>query len=145
MEPVTIVVVFVLVVWAITRISVRRGWHVAIGLPAGVALFIVGQVMAFYLCFLGSLTVVRATSIPLFLSVFLFPVVGGLISVGLAACMPRTTRGGRMHAEEQALELELARACATVPCARCGRDNSVETRICPRCGDRPARRDASAH
>ena len=68
----------------------------------------------------------------IFLGLFLglvFPVVGWLI----VALMPRTSAAREQDRIERETQGELKEASQLAACPKCGRHNSIKTRVCPRC------------
>jgi hypothetical protein len=57
----------------------------------------------------------------------------GPIALIVAACLPKTKEARERTELEIKTKLELAYTSQTQPCPRCGRENSVATRICPQC------------
>src|SRR5262245_60810774 len=58
---------------------------------------------------------------------------GGPIALAVAALLPATKEAAQRAQLEAETRHELERSRQTQPCPRCGRHNSVLTRICPQC------------
>jgi hypothetical protein len=57
----------------------------------------------------------------------------GPIGLVVAALMPRTARGREQAMLERQTRMELSESSKTQACPQCRRQNSVTTRVCPRC------------
>lgn len=62
----------------------------------------------------------------------------GPIGIVIAAVLPATQQGRETAKLESQIYSELNYSRQTRPCPRCGRENSVVTRICPQCEYRTA-------
>jgi hypothetical protein len=71
-------------------------------------------------------------------------VVLGPIGLVVAACLPATADERARRVEEANSRQDLARASQLQLCPQCRRENSVVTRICPRCGCRFDERGVSS-
>ena len=83
------------------------------------------------LCLLGCrIAKLRGYSLWIGLPVgILIPVVGWLVLL----LLPRTAAAKEQRHLEMATQRELAAAKQTLLCPSCGRENSIATRVCPRC------------
>jgi hypothetical protein len=60
----------------------------------------------------------------------------GPVALVIAACLPATADAKRRAVEEQKTKQELSFTKQSAPCPKCRRENSIATRICPKCGFR---------
>jgi hypothetical protein len=83
----------------------------------------------------GARIAARKGYIPVFgMIVFLiFCVICGPLGLVVFACMPRTKEGREQARIEREIQIELRHSRQTQACPKCGRENSVNTLICPRC------------
>jgi hypothetical protein len=62
----------------------------------------------------------------------------GPVFLVVAFLLPPVGEGRLRAAKDAHVEREVSEASYTLPCPKCGRQNSVATRICPRCNHRYA-------